>query len=256
MISINQKTYAAPDIVRYYRSLQLLQPAEMAILATLGDLTRARVLDVGVGGGRTTGYFAQNCGEYIGIDLSAAMVAACVERFAHLQNLQFWQADARDLSRFDERSFDLVLFSFNGIDYVDHGDRLRILAEVERVLKIGGMFCFSSHNLQGLAAAWQAQWSANPLITYTNLVMVGILRLLNRDLNLAKLKTLDYAIATDESHNFRLRTYYIRPRYQLQQLSAFGDLQVYVWHNGKQLPFEQLDQNTDMWLYYCGRRQI
>ena len=46
----------------------------------------------------------------------------------------------------DER-FDIVFFSFNGLDYVyPEGRRVVALKEIERVLKKGGYFIYSSHN--------------------------------------------------------------------------------------------------------------
>jgi len=78
------------------------------------------------------------------------------------------------------------------------------------------------------------------------------LRLLNRSLTLAKLQELDHAILRDESHNFRLKTYYIRPTEQLRQLTVgFSNVKVFSWSSGLELTSKAaLDINTDMWLYY------
>jgi SAM-dependent methyltransferase len=58
-------------------------------------------------------------------------------------------ADARDLGQFDSGQFGFVLFSFNGIDAMDHADRPRVLAELHRVLAPGGLLVFSTHNKNG-----------------------------------------------------------------------------------------------------------
>jgi hypothetical protein len=42
--------------------------------------------------------------------------------------------------------------------------------------------------------------------------MLAILRVLNQPLNPRQVKALSYAIVKDESHNFSLDTYYIRPK--------------------------------------------
>jgi ubiquinone/menaquinone biosynthesis C-methylase UbiE len=42
------------------------------------------------------------------------------------------------LSRFPAGWFDFVLFSYNGIDFVDHAGRLQVLKEIARVLASGG----------------------------------------------------------------------------------------------------------------------
>jgi ubiquinone/menaquinone biosynthesis C-methylase UbiE len=71
------------------------------------------------------------------------MIAICRERFPVMD---FRLCDARNLSMFSDNSFDVVFFSFNGIDYVGHAGRLAILAEVHRVLRPDGVFWFSTHN--------------------------------------------------------------------------------------------------------------
>jgi ubiquinone/menaquinone biosynthesis C-methylase UbiE len=72
------------------------------------------------------------------------MVEACRRRFA---SLEFLCVDATDLRIFSDRRFDVVVFSFNGIDYIPTDEaRARCLLEVARVLRPGGRFIFSSHN--------------------------------------------------------------------------------------------------------------
>jgi len=72
------------------------------------------------------------------------MVDAAKDRYP---DREFRQVDARDLSAFADESFDFVLFSYNGLDCVGHADRLQVLAEVHRVVRPGGVFMFSSHNM-------------------------------------------------------------------------------------------------------------
>ena len=74
----NQQTYTDRSIVRYYARLTALQPAERTILTLLQKrLSKMKMLDLGVGAGRTTNYFAPLVAEYIGVDYSAEMIAAC-----------------------------------------------------------------------------------------------------------------------------------------------------------------------------------
>jgi SAM-dependent methyltransferase len=66
----------------------------------------------------------------------------------------FRAADASDLSDFPDASFDAVVFSFNGIDYIHpEAARQRCLIECRRVLRQGGVFIFSSHNARMLVPA-------------------------------------------------------------------------------------------------------
>jgi len=59
------------------------------------------------------------------------------------------EMDARDLSMFSDGSLALVVFSFNGIDSVNYDGRCSILSEFSRVLRLGGLALFSTHNLRG-----------------------------------------------------------------------------------------------------------
>lgn len=139
------------DVVSEYASFDFLLAPERTILEELGpSLAGARMLDVGVGAGRTTLHFAPLVAEYVGIDISPAMIEACRKRFAESAwSATFAVCDARDLLRFDSASFDFVLFSFNGIDTVGgRTDRRTALGEIHRVCRPGARFCFSSSNLR------------------------------------------------------------------------------------------------------------
>ena len=188
----NRDVYSSQNVVRHYAQLKLLQPAEQAVLTRLNpQLAQMKMLDIGVGGGRTTHHFHQRVGDYVGIDYAAEMIAACRQRFADgSPPLALEVGDARDMGDFPDQSFDLILFSFNGIDYISHADRLRVLKEIHRVGKPGGYFCFSSHNLQGIERAfdWRSQLQLNPLQTYVDLIMCGLLRYFNRGLDPVALK--------------------------------------------------------------------
>lgn len=256
MFEHNRQVYMASKIVQHYSQLRQLQPAEQTILKLLHDQwSGMKMLDIGIGGGRTTQYFSGIVQEYVGIDYSQTMIEACQKRFQPSSRpLALEVGDARDLSQFPDHAFDFILFSFNGIDVVSHGDRLRVLQEVSRVGKPGGYFCFSSHNLQGLERElnWQKQISLNPLKTYVNLIMLALLHFFNRSIPLKQIKDSAYEIIQDESHNFRLKQYYIRPQAQISQLKdRFDCIQIYSWKSGLEIKSEQeLNANIDMWLYY------
>lgn len=106
------------------------------------------MLDVGVGLGRTTPYFAPVVASYVGIDYSLPMVESCIARLGdRFSNVSLDVGDVRDLGRFAAGSFDFVLFSYNGLDSIGHDDRLIALAELRRVTDAAGYIFFSSHNL-------------------------------------------------------------------------------------------------------------
>lgn len=256
MSNKNKKTYSRSNIVRYYQQLGMLQPAENKILELFQDrLPTMKMLDIGIGGGRTTQHFGTVTAEYTGIDYSTEMITACQQKFANSpQPMSLKVVDARDMSQFDDNHFDFILFSFNGIDYVSHSDRLKVLQEIQRVGKSGCYFFFSSHNLQGITNEFdfKQQFSINLLKTYINLVMLALLKLFNPSVNRKKLKTCDYLIIKDESHNFFLQTYYVRPTEQIKQLALnFSNIEIYSWKTGQKiLDLDNLSINSDMWLYY------
>ncbi len=149
----NLPVYNKSEVAAYYASLDYLSPCEQALFEEFlkpGDA----ILDLGVGGGRTTSYLSRLASRYVGADYAPNMVAACQEKFPQLE---FLVADATNLALLADRNFDSVVMAFNGIDaLVPNEARRRCLAEIYRVLKGGGVFIFSSHNPRAvfLRPAW------------------------------------------------------------------------------------------------------
>jgi ubiquinone/menaquinone biosynthesis C-methylase UbiE len=141
--ALNLRTYRVPEVVSHYAALNYLTPCERLLFRTYIK-PGMTVLDLGVGGGRTTSCLSRVASRYVGVDYSEAMVRACRRKFP---NLDFLLADASDLSVFKDGSFDAIVFSFNGLDYVVPDEkRLRCLHECRRVLREEGVLIFSSHN--------------------------------------------------------------------------------------------------------------
>ena len=106
--------YASAAVVRRYSDANELFGAERAILDIVrDDLPQWRMLDLGVGVGRTTLHFAPLVREYVGADLSPAMIEACRARFSGQSwpHVGFRICDARSMPEFEDGSFDFVLFS-------------------------------------------------------------------------------------------------------------------------------------------------
>lgn len=97
-----------------------------------GDL-KPFVLDLACG----TGYFLEQCPlpawEYIGIDISAGMLAQARRKFPINT---FFEGDMQDLSRFDRETFSHVTSLFCGLSYVPN--QIQALQECWRVLRPGG----------------------------------------------------------------------------------------------------------------------
>src|SRR5690348_17274690 len=100
----NRRFYESRFIGARYARQSGLQPAEAAIIERYRrQVSGARILDLGVGGGRTTAFLAPLAGDYVGVDYSREMVERCRKRFPAAR---FEIADAADLSRFADASFD------------------------------------------------------------------------------------------------------------------------------------------------------
>ena len=97
-----------------------------------------------MGAGRTVAALTSIADSYVGVDYVPEMVAHCRTRFPAVQ---FEQSDARAMPQFSDQSFDLIVFSCNGICMVDHAGRLAILSEVRRLLRPRWFFfMFSTYN--------------------------------------------------------------------------------------------------------------
>lgn len=172
----NFKAFSEPKVVELYANSFGLQAAESYVFDKF-VAQGASILDIGVGGGRTTPYLAGKASHYIGVDYVKAMVDACAAKFPH--NI-FSCADATRLTGLEDASFDVVVFSFNGIDAIPMREgRRQCFSEVRRVLRPSGLFIFSSHNAKmllnlprfdnaGLARkAWRLARSSIGSVPYT-----------------------------------------------------------------------------------------
>jgi ubiquinone/menaquinone biosynthesis C-methylase UbiE len=254
----NQSAYEVKRVVEDYATASELQPPEATILRILDpELRNMRVLDIGVGGGRTTVHLAPRVKDYVGIDSSHTMIAVCKGRFAGLppDKVSFQFGDVRSMAMFPDHRFDFILFSFNGLDCVNEIDRMKAMKEIHRIGKPGGYFCFSAHNMgclhQVFEFKWQLTW--NPKRLARNLIKWFIVRFyLNRHTSLEKMKASPYVVVNDGAHRFRMLHYYIWPSEQLEQLAPlFDDIRVFGLNTGEEVTGrEDLDRLDDGWFYY------
>src|SRR3984957_15740588 len=147
----NLDVYNRPDVAAQYGAQDYLDDCERLLFENYLKPGIA-LLDLGVGGGRTTPYLSIVASRYVGMDYAEEMIRVCRSKFPQLE---FVLGDASDLSRFDDASFDAVIFTFNGIDYLAPDlERQQCLRECHRVLKPGGLFIFSVHNPHSIFIRW------------------------------------------------------------------------------------------------------
>ena len=255
----NEDVYRLPEVAAVYaQGSALLPPEETILRLMLPELRTARMLDLGVGGGRTTLHFARCVREYVGADYSESMIRECQKRFATYPDpLSFVVCDARSLQMFASGSFDFILFSLNGIDSVNHSDRLTILKEIRRVGKPGGWFCFSSHNLNFGAQLFELRQiiTLNPRFAKRTAKRLVLRFVYNWRVRAATLRRSQYMMINERAHSRRMLTYYIRPEEQLSQLSeTFTDVRVFSLASGSEITgHSELRNVQDMCLYYLCR---
>ena len=109
--NLNKARYTDAKTVDYYNTAYGFLPCEAYVFDKFIQ-QKDCILDLGVGGGRTTAFLSNKGGKYIGIDFSQPMIDVCCKKFP---GLEFYCEDASDLRRFDDGTFDVVVFSFNGI---------------------------------------------------------------------------------------------------------------------------------------------
>lgn len=259
LASHNLAVYRARLLSWWFQRRTELLPAETSILRKLGPaLSDAEVLDIGVGGGRTTAHLVRRGVRYTGIDYSPEMIARCKSRYPALT---FEVCDARDLSRFGSGRFDFVLFSFNGLDYVSHAERLAVLDEIRRVLSQSGTFAFSSHNRDFGAtkrpwAPTHLPFGINPLgdpLKFFGRIASYPVGIGNYFLNRKHERYNDeYAILNDAANNYQMLTYCISVEKQLVQLrrADFSAVEI-VGIDGRWLTASEYGRCTeDPYLYY------
>jgi ubiquinone/menaquinone biosynthesis C-methylase UbiE len=256
----NKASYNSWYRVNAYASVVGLQKPEKTILDLLKKKPALnRLLDVGVGAGRTTEYFAGVTKEYIGIDYSENMIRFCRAKFKNHPGISFAVADARNLSIYEDKYFDFVLFSYGGLDSVEHKDRIRILNEIWRVTKKDGQFCFSSSNLNSMFQFCRIKLSKNPRVFGRNLIRLLVIRLLNPEMwkiVRGKQRNVDHTMFIVGADNWGLKTYCITPEAKIRQLRDIGFENIRIYDlQGKEII--NLKKTVDSWYYYlCNVRPI
>jgi SAM-dependent methyltransferase len=209
-MGVESRRYYDASAERWRHRDPVLLPAEVMLLHKLkGQWPQIRMLDIGVGGGRTTAVFSAVTKSYEGIDYSSEMCNVVKERFPDIAS-SIQCVDARDLSCFEDSSFDLVLFAYNGIDHVEYHERPQVFKEMHRVLRDQGMLLFSTHCLRVLVPRICREISLRKRLRYLRQ---------NPDLFLKKRrKDLTHAVVREGP----VRVVYVDPFLQWRQLSTLG----------------------------------
>ena len=262
MDAVNRQAWQQPDTVHVYRKLQgHTDPGEQAAIDYVAGEARSRpLLDIGVGGGRTTPLLQAISTDYVGIDYTEAMVQVC--RHQH-PDTRIEHMDARDLSAFADGQFALAMFSFNGIDAIDYADRHTVLREVHRVLQDGGRFLFSAHNRNGPGHGevprLSLEFSWNPLkLGWRGLKLARSLgpswRNHSRNRKLGETHEA-WSIQNCSAHDFSIVVMYTTLTEQVRQLQDAGFTVEQVLSSETGLSVRDEDSaRSACWLHYVARK--
>ncbi|MBS1868202.1 MAG: class I SAM-dependent methyltransferase [Actinobacteria bacterium] len=217
---VGEELWAHGDNVAEYANREL-RPVEVLLLVRYRDVLSGRVLELGCGGGRLTGYLAE-IGTVEAIDVSPAMVEYTNRRYPRTRCRQ---GDMRDLSAWESGSLDAIVAGANVLDVLDHAGRHAVLDELRRLLAPDGLLIFSAHNAgskDSIPSPFGVVKSRNPARMARNVVLlprrVGNRRRLRRFEQVEG----DHAILNDEAHDFSILHYYIERDAQAAQLAEHG----------------------------------
>lgn len=252
MDHINRKAYSSPAAAKFYDRMPTLFDAEQIILKELAQAIRnKKLLDIGIGGGRTTPFLLEISADYTGIDYSPMLVERAKRRFG-IET--FYECDVREMRGFANSTFDFALFSFNGLDSISHEDRQRALREIYRVLKPDGSFVFSAHNREWknvgkpLWAQEDAHWT---LRFVKSCIWAFLFQPRHWWLRRFELHEKHYAIINDGGLRYSVLNYYIDLSSQIAQLRecGFNNARAYDMH-GRMVTYDR----DSPWLYYVARK--
>jgi SAM-dependent methyltransferase len=216
----NDRLWGRKGLVGTYAN-RTLRPVEVLLLVRYREALSGRVLELGCGGGRVTGYLAEIATRAHGIDVSPEMVEYCRRTYP---KATFSEGDLRDVPGMGPGSFDAVVAPNGILDVLGDAERRQVLGGIRQVLSHRGLLIMSSHNLAN------GPHRTDPLhfryrgLFRTALALVNWPRWeLNRRRVLRFERTEPgYSILNDISHDFMALHYYISRDAQERQLVEEG----------------------------------
>ncbi|HEY3822324.1 MAG TPA: class I SAM-dependent methyltransferase [Polyangiaceae bacterium] len=263
MDEINRQAWSAPSTVRSFRHLEgWTDPGEQAAVESVKpDAAGQPILDLGVGAGRTIPLLRSISSDYVGLDYTPELVQVCREKHP---GTRIVQGDARDLSQFADDSFQLVVFSFNGIDAVNPADRLAVLREARRLLRPGGALLFSTHNQEGPGHGEKLHLGVhrtrNPL-KLASRIAVALAHATKTIRNYKAYSKLGhrgdgYSIQNASAHDHGILIHYITLESQLRQLAHIGFRpHPLVWASSDGRRLSPHDDTSDAWWFHLVARK-
>lgn len=262
--TLNRSTWSKRSSQRYLlRDATFTDPGERSAFDHVVERARGKpILDLGVGMGRTIPLFTPLTSDYRALDYLPSMVEESRRRFP---NARIEVGDARSLAEYPADHFGLVCFSFNGIDAVSAADRALVFRAVRRVLAPGGLFFFSTLNLDGPSyreRPWKLRvWPTRNPVKYAWRVLRQIA---GASLDLAGwLKIRDagergpgFAVAPLSAHHYGVLAHYTTLKRQLEELQNEGFAgEPLVFENVEGAPVSIGQDTRDVdWFHFVATR--
>ena len=102
-----------------------------------------KILDIGAGAGEYSLYFSRRGYEVSALELADANIAAFQRKLTAQDKIDLVQGNALDLSRYADKSFDIVLL-FGPLYHLQHdADKQKCISEAKRVCRDGGKLFFA-----------------------------------------------------------------------------------------------------------------
>jgi SAM-dependent methyltransferase len=260
---INQRAWTTRDAFREFtRDKTWTDAGEEAAFARVArECVGQPLLDIGIGAGRTVPLMTRMSSDYTGIDCTANLLAHARQRFP---GVDLRCMDARDMAGIQDDHYALTAFSWNGIDCVEYAERERILREMRRVTRVGGLVFFSTHNRNGPGfgenpSGLLPRFDANPLRFGWRVLRAAHsmpLAIWNYRRNAHLHRDYEgYSIRTAAAHSFGIVIVYTTLAEQRRQLEALGLRveAVYGSCEGDLIPDEQQTSKA-WWLHFIARK--
>jgi SAM-dependent methyltransferase len=250
----NERVWARRNFVRDY-SGRTLRPCEVVLLVRYREAFSGRVLELGCGAGRLTGYLIEFAREVHAIDVSPTMLDECRRRYP---GATYALGDLRDLAALDAGPFDVVVAGANVLDVLGDEERKRVLGQVRDALAPDGLLVMSTHNrahvpylrlpphLRPAPSLFRLarQIAGMPVFLYNHRRARTLQRSEER-----------YAIVNDEAHRYSLLHYYVTRDDQERQFAECGfDLLECLDEEARSVPrAEEAAESAE--LHYVAQRR-
>jgi|694.fasta_scaffold23452_4 ubiquinone/menaquinone biosynthesis C-methylase UbiE len=220
------------------------------------------MLDIGIGAGRTSVFFLPVVKRYVGVDISSGMIGRSRKRIKSLDTAakcELRVSGASTLRGFNPGSFDVVLFSLNGMDCIPVAERDDCIKAMMRVLRPGGRLVYSAHNIRYIGHYYRFRGPRGPLrrIMRPRTLMNELNRLrVNKAVNGPLEHYLDVGQAEfwDAFHDGRpdAKHVHIKPEFEVFRLESLGLVNVTARSrtDGRVISGAELCSNTDPWVYF------